>query len=410
MDDGRREPGGPRRAALEERRQRKRRKMTAWGTAATVLGVAAGTTGLLLLAREATRPSPAPGAVSSVAPEEVTTALFVGTRRTGAGERLAWLTLMSLSAEDRSGTIAYVPGRTSVEVPGRGMQTFSDAYGTGDAELLLVTVENLFGIPIEHLLEVGEDEAESLFSEVGPLTVDVPADVRVPAGPEEVRVIFSAGQQSLAPSMLVRLLYTPDLEDDEVSLGVRHVAFWNALLGSFRSDPDALEHALLSGGDALGDAGTGLDDVARMLGRLAAHADDVSLRTLTVSPVDVPGSSIYVAEEEDVADLVAEVAGRTALADPVRVQILNGNGEPGIGEEVAALLVGEGFRVTLSGNARSLDHETSLVVGYGTGEEARAMAERARELLGVGEIRISTQRQGIVDVTIVVGKDFLRTR
>jgi hypothetical protein len=91
-----------------------------------------------------------------------------------------------------------------------------------------------------------------------------------------------------------------------------------------------------------------------------------------------------------------------------RVQILNGNGIPGIGQDVAELLVGEGFRVILSGNAQRLDHKKTLIITYDPSEDGMAAADRAKELLGVGEVQVSAQEQGIVDLTIVVGKDFPR--
>jgi hypothetical protein len=95
-------------------------------------------------------------------------------------------------------------------------------------------------------------------------------------------------------------------------------------------------------------------------------------------------------------------------ASDIRVQILNGNGVPGIGQQVAELLVGEGFRVILSGNAQRLDHQKTLIITYDSSAEGMASATRAQELLGVGEVQVSAQEQGIVDLTIVVGKDFPR--
>jgi hypothetical protein len=89
---------------------------------------------------------------------------------------------------------------------------------------------------------------------------------------------------------------------------------------------------------------------------------------------------------------------------------LNGNGVPGIGQEVSERLIGAGFRVVLTGNARRLNYRKTLVITYDSSPEGQALAERARDLIGVGEVQVSAQQQGIVDLTIVIGKDFLRTR
>ena len=109
------------------------------------------------------------------------------------------------------------------------------------------------------------------------------------------------------------------------------------------------------------------------------------------------------------AEFIANtVGGANELGTAARVQVLNGNGVPGIGQEVAQRLVGEGFRVILSGNSRNLNTRQTRIVSYDESVAGLRTAERAQRLLGVGEVQISSQGQGIVDLTIVVGRDFLR--
>lgn len=84
--------------------------------------------------------------------------------------------------------------------------------------------------------------------------------------------------------------------------------------------------------------------------------------------------------------------------------VLNGSGEPGIGESVAERVIGGGFRVVVSENATSFDHQTTLVVVASEGD--RALGERVRDLLGIGEVQVAGPASGIADVTVVVGKDF----
>jgi hypothetical protein len=275
-----------------------------------------------------------------------------------------------------------------------------------------VTLENLLGVGIDHYVELSVSDARALLTHVEPLTVDVPEEVRVPAGGTRERVIFSEGSQSLPASFLTELLYRVGSDGDDVSLGARHVAFWSALLDAFEEEPSLLAEAVTGAGGALGKSDRGPAGLAGTLAALAAVGRaEVDLRTLSVTSLEVPGSELYVAETEEIEAFVAEVVGEGAgPSTQVRVQILNGNGEPGIGQEVATRLVGEGFRVILSGNARRLDHDRTLVIAYESTPEAQALAQRAVDLLGVGRVQVSAQDQGIVDLTIVVGKDFLRTR
>jgi hypothetical protein len=286
-----------------------------------------------------------------------------------------------------------------------------DAFGGGGLPLLLVTAENLFGVTIDGYLQLSERDARVVMEELGPLEVDVPGDVRVPAGGDTVRVVLSEGPQLLGPEALTTLLYTAGLEPDDVELGGRHLAFWDALFDTYSDEPGALIEAVSAAGGALGKSDLSPEAIAERVADLATMpVSSRTLRSLPVTPLEVAGARLYVPDDEEIGDFGAAVLGTAALSEQIKVQILNGNGAPGIGQEVAQRLVGQGFRVILSGNASRLDHETTLVIAYEDSAEARALAQRARDLLGVGEVRVSTQEQGIVDLTIVVGKDFLRSQ
>jgi hypothetical protein len=208
------------------------------------------------------------------------------------------------------------------------------------------------------------------------------------------------------------LLYTVGLDADDVDLGARHAAFWSALFTQFEDEPEELAAAVEQAGGALEESDATAADVAALLERLARlPAPDRTLTSLPVTPVSVGGGELFQTDSEDVVAFMRDTLGiEPSTAQEARVQILNGNGEPGIGREVAELLVGNGFRVVLTGNAPRLDYKKSLVVTYDASPEGTALAEKAKELLGVGKVQVSAQAQGIVDLTIVVGKDFLRTR
>lgn len=406
-------PLGPRRSALEERRHQRRVRTTVWASVAAILAVAVGTAAILLSVSNVIDPGPDPEPEPTATGPAVSTTLVVGTRTTRAGgSEVAWITLLAYDPERAKGAVGYIPARTAVEVPGRGLQGLRDAYASGDMPLLLVTTENLLGISIDRYVEISDGDLAAVAQQITPLTVDVPTEVRVPAGPGTNRVVFTTGPQSLSPEFLEMLLFTLGTEGDEVSLGARHIAFWDALFDRYADDPGELRDGLTRASGAFGKSDATPEElIDQLIALTELPAGARVMRSLTVTPLEVPGSSLYVAEASEVEGFVAEVAGdEAATQDQTRVQILNGNGVPGIGQEVATKLVGEGFRVILSGNARRLDHEQTLIIVYDSTAESRGLAERAKELLGVGEVQVSTQDQGIVDLTIVVGKDFLRTR
>ncbi len=346
------------------------------------------------------------GAPSGGAIGDVTTTLIAGVPE--RGDKASWLTLLSYDGGTNEGAVVYVPAHTAVEVPGRGLQGVGDSLRDGDTELLLLSAKSLLNVEIDHYLELTAADAHALLSAVGPLTVEVPGEVRVGAG-RGARLLFPEGSQELSPERVVELLYTAGLGDDELDMGPRHLAFWDAMYDTYEGDPDALSAALAGAGE-VGRSDAEPAEHVRLIASLSeAGAQGRSLSVLPVQPVSVGDSELYSIQEEELAEFMTTTAHAEAPThDAVRVQVLNGNGYPGIGGEVAGRLLGHGFRVVLSGNARKLNETRTLIVTYDSSPEGIALAHEARDLIGVGEVQVSRLDQGIVDLTVVVGKDFLR--
>lgn len=403
---------GPRRRALRERRRRARRRLGALGVAGAAVAVVA-TLGLGALDRGGQgrpgAPSPSVAAPAMKPPDPLRTTLVFGTREDDQAAGAVWLALVGLNHRTGQGAVVYIPADTGVEVPGRGLGGVGGAFASGGAPLLLASAESLLGIEIDSYLELSDRDARVLFGVLGELSVDVPADVRVAAGRGQARLLLAAGRQTLSPEFLVRLLYTVGLDANELDLGSRHVAFWDALLDAYRPAPASLAAALERAASALRESDAPVGEHAAALAGLARLDEaDLTIALLPVQALGVGGSELYATSPAELTDFLGQALGaRPGLEDEVRVQVLNGNGVPGIGQQVAARLGEAGLRVFLSGNASRLNHRTTKIVVYDPGPEARALAEQVRALLGVGEILVSVQRQGIVDLTIIVGRDFL---
>lgn len=404
---------GPRRARLEGERRRKRRQELKGGLVAAAVAAIVAVVGVIAILTRDEAPPRASG-VSAAGPERedtITTTLLFGTkeRRPDAGP--TWMTLLSYDSASGRGSVIYIPAHTATGVPGRGLLPVGDALSSGGVPLLLLATETLLGTPVDQYVELSDSDAAVLLREVGDLTVDVPQDVRISAGPGQARLIFGAGPQRLTPELLVELLYVKGLEGDDVELGARHLAFWGSLFEAFAFDADGLGAAVRGSGAALGEADVPVQDVSRLFELLAeAESSDRVLASLPVRQVGVGGSELYQVDEDEVQQFLRDTVGEQAVTGKeVRVQILNGNGAPGVGQYVAERLGGEGFRVILSGNARRLNYRETLVITYDRSSKGVGLAERTRDLIGVGEVQVAAQSQGIVDLTIVVGKDFLET-
>jgi hypothetical protein len=408
-------PFGPRRAALEERKKRQRTRSAMVGGTLVVVGSIA--LGAILLALADTgdlRNRDETGNRPSAGNDAITTTLLFGTReQDGSRAAAVWLALASYDSRRERGALVYIPAHTAAEIPGRGLHGVGDALATGGVPLLLSSTENLMGIDIDRYVELSDSDARVLFNAIGPISVEVPDEVRTAAGPNQARLLFTRGLQRLAPRFLVDLLYVVGLEGDDAELGARHLAFWDSLFETFVEDPQALGRAVRGAGEALGESDVDAPEHADFFTALASLDDeDRALATLPVQQITPRGGQeLYQAHADEIATFIGQIVGpESVAADEIEVQILNGNGVPGIGQEVAQRLITHGFRILLTSNAQRLDYKKTLIVTYDSSPEGQAMAERARKLLGVGEVQVSAQRQDIVDLTIVVGRDFLRTR
>jgi LytR cell envelope-related transcriptional attenuator len=145
----------------------------------------------------------------------------------------------------------------------------------------------------------------------------------------------------------------------------------------------------------------------------ARSADDRTYEVLPGQQIGGGGPTVsYQVDEQKLADLIARdfagsvPTGTTYAARP-RIELRNGNGTPGIGERAAQLLVPAGLRIEVTGNANNFNYRSTRIIVYGDDQKSMALARKIRSLLGVGSIQIGTRALTVVDVTVVLGKDFV---
>ena len=250
-----------------------------------------------------------------------------------------------------------VPARVDLTIPGQGDGTMGDAAALPGRQAATAAA-NLLGVWIPHHVTLGGAELAAVVDRAGGIDV---GGTRL-SGADVVASVSSSEEPSEA-------VWEPTLE---------------AILAAATWEPKDVRDA----------------DSPTAVAELLNAARDASVEVLPAE--EVPGG-ILRADPQAIRAVVAQAFG-VADREILPAIVLNGSGEPGIGERVAERLIPGGFRVVVSENASSFDHDTTLVVV--PSEEQRPLGERVRDLLGVGEVQVAGPASGLADVTIVVGKDF----
>lgn len=303
---------------------------------------------------------------------------------------------ITLLVAGRRGThIVLIPPGAMTEVPSFGLEAVGRASALGGPPLLQATVENLFGVALDRVVVVGDAELVGLVQPAGDLTVDIPLPVDETGPKGEVHVVWDGGPTVVAPDEVPRLLAVRGDANDLARLA-RHQVFWEAWIARLRRRPGAVP------------TGAAADVLAPVLRAFAASRPSIAL--LPVEAVDAGAGQDMWRVRTDEVDALARSVLRDAVpvtkAGRPRVQILNGAGRVGVAQEVTLRLVQPSLRarVLYTGNADGFDHRVTDVVIYD--ETFRAVGEQIRRALGAGRVVLSRRPLGIVDVTVVVGKDF----
>lgn len=417
----------PRRSDLTPRQRRRRRRRRERGAAPApvparrrgrrgwivllvVLVVGAAIAAALLLTDVADR------ATQLVAPDEEevaredtgpSTAVVLVTGDAEPGGDAYGITVLAYDADRGRGTIVLVPPSTIADVPGYGTVALEEAYASGGGDLVGLGLSNLLGLRFDTVATIGPAGWRELLSELGGYRIEVVRDVEGRAADGDT-VRLTAGPQQLDGAQLADYL-TLEVEGESQLDALPRTQ--QVLLGLL----DRLTEAPQEVASLVPDGGTRVESedpqaLHRVLEQLAAaHAEDaVTTLTLPVSGLGSDGRDGYQLDDERAAELAEgrlEAFAPEADAAGRRVQILNGNGIPRIGEHVAGLLSGGGYQIVLTGNADRFTYDETRIIVHADDAEQLEVARDVQDRLGTGVIERAATPQSVVDVTIVVGAD-----
>ena len=344
------------------------------------------------------RPAPAvPGTGAKETDQQ--TMLLVFSLRGDLSHQADSLTLFAAGANGEDPVVLFIPVGTLGTIPGQGFESIGRALSVQSLRAQTLAVENLLGIDVDETQEI-DDAAFTRFA-------DQLGGIEIPDGES---TDASSGATRMNGSEAVRYMTSRAESETEIQRFVRARKVWDAVAAA---SPESIERALTSTAeDSLDRDGAG--SLARSLGWLARV--EPAARGYEVLPVDAIGSGgseeAYTVQNAGLDALVrrrfsasAFVRGAMPSARP-RAEIRNGNGTPEAGLRAADALIRGGIQVVVTGNAPSFDVAITRIIGYVDDAAGSELRNRVRKLLGLGRVEFGTRGQTVVDVTVVLGKDF----
>lgn len=343
--------------------------------------------------------------------------------REGLGTLADTIMVLRIDPDSPQAQLLSFPRDLYVSIPGEGEAKINSALARGGQEALIATVEDNFGIPVHHYVQVDFLGFEELVRAVDGVPIYFATPVRDPSTGLFVGhggCVTLSPEQALAYARSRHLEYREDGEwisdasadfgrisrqQDFIRLAIRRAVVEGVrdplLLGSFF---DVATEAVQV------DRDLSVDDVVQLGLKFRSFGDD-TLQTLTLDVVDdvVDGEAVLRLQDTEANarhfDVFRGVGGAGSQQAPgISVAVRNGTGTDGEATAVGEGLDRLGFDTSPgTGDAESfeIDH---TVVRYTAGHEAQARFVAA-QLEGDVDVEEVDDLEG-ADVVVVTGADF----
>jgi LCP family protein required for cell wall assembly len=373
-------------------------------------------------------PNPSPVATTELGKDVIHILLIGGDRDYVLDQNTDTLIVVVVDRKTRQVSMLSIPRDLWVNIPtygwGRiniaqriGYRTkYPDGRGPG---LLMRTIEENLGIPIDHWARIGYEGFARMVDEVGGVEMVVPCRVNLrykpPTLETEQEMILEAGVHNLDGATALRYVRTRRGGSDfqraqrqqqfiravwdqfkSPDIVLKIPGLWSTLKGSFATD--------LKLGDVLALVPTALElKPHRVRSRYIGYGQVEGWTT-------PEGWRVLVPIPEKVQQVVASLYAPPVTNDQVakeaaRIQVRNGNGRPYIARIAADQLRWEGFQIVDTGFADRTDYGRTRIVVFKEKPEAIALLTR---LLSVRPKNIVHQpdENAPADLVVILGQDY----
>jgi len=393
--------------------------------------------------------------------------LIMGEDNVEGSRRSDTILFATVDIDDKNMRVLSLPRDTRVEIPGHGVQKLNHAFAYGGPDLLKATVEKYLGQPILYYITVDYDSFPAVVDIMGGVEIDVQKrmryvdragklDINIQPGPQmmngitalhfvrfrhdalgdigrvhrQQQFIKAIIKKAYDPRILVKIpeltsqimkLFKTDMSPglaiqlagfvqnelgrDRIFLSTLHgraamidnLSYWIGDTDSANAFLNAPIDVLMSGD--LKEKNKSSDDnyAGLSLSYSSAMEDENTEKAAS--------SSKNSDKKKGKPDISKDELLKIVRSMPESVAVLNGTGDPGIGQEVATRLQKIGVDVVHTGNAKHFDYRTSNVVyPINAPQKVISTAKTLGSLLEVPKNLVRENRQAFY-ASIIIGHD-----
>ncbi|HWB88120.1 MAG TPA: LCP family protein [Acidimicrobiia bacterium] len=329
-----------------------------------------------------------------------------------SGARADVVMLVKLDSATNSARMLSIPRDLLVDIPGQGSNRINAAYAAGGPSLLVETIQANLGVEVNHYVEIDFVGFQAMVDEVGGIEIAFP----YPARDSKSGLDVGAGNQLLDGDQALayaRSRHYQELQDGEwvaveandIGRTQRQQQVIRALISRLKSPSsvaEAGEIATSMGQHMTIDSALAEASVASLLWDFKGIiTGTIEGETLPTYGDTVDGRSVQIASDPEASNMLANFRAGNSFADqPLRIEVLNGNGVAGAAGDMSRRLEDLGFAVESIGNADSSSYaETTVIVPQGSPDGAVITSA-----LGFGVVQNGTVDNGY-DAVVIVGSD-----